>query len=47
METPKKNSAQGTYLTLKECLKDEEYLKALEIIERDTKNRLKNHYYDD
>lgn len=47
METRKKSSARGTYITLKECLEDPDYQKALKIIERDTKNRLKNHYYDD
>ena len=38
METPKKNSVQGTYLTLKECLKNEDYLKAHRIMEKAQKS---------
>ena len=34
-------------LTLKDCAKDPEYVKAFKIIARDTKYRLVNHYYDD
>ena len=47
METQKKNSAQNTHITLKECLNDPGWMKGYEIIVRDTKYRLKNHYYDD
>lgn len=34
METPKKNNARNTYLTLRECLKNEDYLKAQRIMEK-------------
>lgn len=47
MENEQKNRVQSTSTTLKECLKDENWLKGYETIKRDTKNRLKNHYYDD
>lgn len=47
MEKKKKNSAQSTYTTLKECLENPAWQKAREIIERDTKYRLNNHFYDD
>lgn len=47
METPKKKNAQNMSITLKECSENEDWLKAYEIIARDSKNRLKNHYYDD
>ena len=45
METPKKNRVQGTYTTLKECLTDPEYLRALEIIERCEKYAYKHSIY--
>lgn len=41
METPKKNSARGTYRTLRQCLTDEEYLNALNRMEQVQKNFLK------
>lgn len=47
METPKKKNAQNMSITLKECLENKDWLKGYEIINRDTKNRLKNHLYDD
>lgn len=47
METPKKKNARSTSITLKECSENEDWLKAYEIIKRDTENRLKNHLYDD
>ncbi len=45
MEKQKKDSARSTFITLKECLENENWQKGYEIILRDTKNRLKNHYY--
>lgn len=47
METQKKKNAQSTYTTLKKCSEDPAWLEAYETIKRDTKNRLKNHLYDD
>lgn len=47
MENKKKDRAQSTHTTLKECLEDDNWQKGREIIERDTKNRLKHHFYDD
>lgn len=46
-ETPNKQPVQNTMLTLKKCAEDPEYRKAYEIILRDAKYRLKNHFYDD
>ena len=45
METPKKHRAQGTFTTLKDALNNENYLRALELIERAQKNSLKNGFY--
>lgn len=47
MENTKKQNVRNMYTTLKECLEDPGWLEAYEIIKRDTKNRLKNHLYDD
>lgn len=47
METPDKQNVQNTTLTLKDAVKDQNYLQAYEIILRDTRYRYKNHYYDD
>lgn len=47
MENQKKDPVQGTHITMKECLNDPEWQKAYELIVRDTKYRLKNHFYDD
>ena len=47
METPKKQDAQNTSLTLKDCAKDPRWIEGYEIIKRDTSYRLKNHFYDD
>ena len=47
METSKKNRAQNTYITLKECLEDENWQEAYNKIKRDTSYRLKYHFYDD
>lgn len=46
MENPKKDRAQGTYTTLKECLTDPEYLRVLERMNQSQKEAYKNHYYD-
>ena len=46
METQKKNHVQSTHITLKECLNDPEWLKGLELIQRDTKTRLENSWYE-
>lgn len=45
METPKKQNAQDTSNTLKKFLQDEDFLRALELIERAEKNSLKNGFY--
>lgn len=47
MEKKKKENVQNTHITLKDCLEDPNWQKGREIIERDTRNRLKNHLYDD
>jgi len=47
MENPNNKSARNTHTTLKECLNDPNWLKMYDIIVRDTKIRLKNHWYDD
>lgn len=47
METPKKNSARGTYRTLRECLTDSEYLAAQRRMEQIQKNYLKRRLEDD
>ena len=45
MENPKKKRAQDMYTTLKECLTNPEFLRALEIMSRNEKNVYKNHMY--
>lgn len=45
METPNKQNAQNTLNTLKQCLQNEAYLKAQQIIERDQKYRLEHELY--
>ena len=50
MENPKKNSARSTCLTLKECLNDEDYLRAFDIMVKAQKNAIKYglyYLYDD
>lgn len=47
METPKKNSVRNTYHTLRECLTDEEYLKAQKRMEEIQKRHLKMLRSDD
>ena len=47
MENPKKNSARGTYRTLRECLTDSEYLAAQRRMEQIQKNYLKRRLEDD
>lgn len=45
MEAPNKQSAPSTSLTLKECLNDPDYLRALDIIVQAQKNAIKNGLY--
>lgn len=45
METPKKHHARGTSNTLKQALNDENYLRALALMEKAQKNRLINGLY--
>lgn len=45
METPNKQNARSTSLTLKECLKNPDYLRALDTIIRAQKNAIKNGLY--
>ena len=47
MENPKKNSAHGTYHTLRECLTDQEYLAAQRRMEEIQKRYLKRRLEDD
>lgn len=41
MENPKKQPVQGTSNTLKQCLQNKDYLKALEKMIRASKNAIK------
>ena len=45
METPKKQNAQNTLNTLKQCLQNEAYLKAQEMMINAYKNAVKNGLY--
>lgn len=45
METPKKHPARGTSNTLKQALNDENYLRALALMEKSQRNRLINKLY--
>lgn len=45
METPKKHHVHGTSNTLKRALSDENYLKALAMMEKAQRNRLINKLY--
>ena len=47
MENPKKNSARGTYRTLRECLTDQEYLAAQRKMEEIQKRYLRHRLEDD
>ena len=47
MENSKKDSVRNTYHTLRECLTDAEYLKALKKMEEIQKNYRKYRYSDD
>ena len=47
METPKKQNAHGTSNTLKQALQNEDYLKAMKLMERIEKDAYKNGYYGD
>lgn len=46
MENPKKNLVRNTYTTLKECLTDKMWLKALEKLSNSEKRAYKEHLYD-
>lgn len=45
METPNKHRAHGTSNTLKRALEDENFLKALALMEKSQRNRLINGLY--
>ena len=45
METPNKQNAQNTLNTLKQCLQNEAYLRALDMMERIENATYKNGYY--
>lgn len=45
METPNKHRVHGTSNTLKQALNDENYLRALALMEKAQKNRLINGLY--
>lgn len=45
METPKKQNVQNTSNMLKQYLQNEDYLKALELMEKHQKIRLNNGLY--
>lgn len=45
METPNKQRAHGTSNTLKQALNDENYLRALAMMEKSQRNRLINKLY--
>lgn len=47
MENSKKDSVRNTYHTLRECLEDEEYLKAQRKMEEIQRNYRKYRYTDD
>lgn len=47
MEKRKNEGVQNTHITLKECLNDPNWIRMYNIIIRDTRNRLRNHFYDD
>ena len=47
MENPKKKNAPNTSITLKDCIEDPNWQAMYELIKRDTKYRLQNHFYDD
>ena len=44
METQNKQNAQNTYITLKECLENEDWVKAYELIKRDTKKQIEKSF---